>query len=237
MLVPRPVASGAVTRLVLVRHGESIVTVNRVIGGHRTCSGLSPLGRQQAERLRDRWAASPEIAADVLLASHYPRAIETADILAPSLGGLSVVRDDGFGEHDPGPECDGLSYKEYMERYDIGPEAWDSGDAFATTFPGGETVASFQYRVGSAVRRIVDMYHGQTVVIACHGGVVDAVLRLALKAPSMGAFQIHTVNTSVTELMLVKPNLWRLIRYNDTAHLAGLPASTNPPYVEADGQA
>lgn len=173
----------------------------------------------------------------MLLASHYPRAIETAEIVAPSLGGLSVVRDDGFGEHDPGPDCDGLSYKEYMDRYDIGPEAWDSGDPFATTFPGGETVASFQYRVGSAVRRTVDMYSGKTIVIACHGGVVDAVLRLALKAPGMGAFQIHTLNTSVTELLLVKPNLWRLIRYNDTGHLAGLPASTNPPYVEADGRA
>ncbi|MEQ1700271.1 MAG: histidine phosphatase family protein [Ilumatobacteraceae bacterium] len=228
----RPVGSADVTRLVLVRHGESIVTVNRVIGGHRTCSGLSPLGRQQAERLRDRWAANTEFETDVLLASHYPRAIETAEIVAPSLGGLSVVRDDGFGEHDPGPDCDGLSYKEYMERYDIGPEAWDSGDPFATTFPGGETVASFQYRVGSAVRRTVDMYEGKTIVIACHGGVVDAVLRLALKAPGMGAFQIHTLNTSITELLLVKPNTWRLIRYNDTAHLAGLPASTNPPYVE-----
>lgn len=220
------------TRLVLVRHGESNVTVDRVIGGPRTCSGLSALGRQQADRLRERWATNSEFEADVLLASQYPRAIETAEIVAPSLGNLTVVRDDGFGEHDPGPECDGLSYKEYMDRYDIGPEAWDSGDPFATTFPGGETVAAFQYRVGSAVRRTLDMYEGKTVVVACHGGVVDAILRLALKAPGMGAFQIHTLNTSITELMLVKPNVWRLIRYNDTAHLAGLPASTNPPYVD-----
>jgi probable phosphoglycerate mutase len=222
---------------VLVRHGESNVTVDRVIGGPRTCSGLSPLGRQQAERLRDRWLANPELTADVLLASQYPRAIETAEIFASALGGLTVVSDDGFGEHDPGPDCDGLGYKEYMDRYDIGPDAWDSGDPFATTFPGGETVASFQFRVGSAIRRTIDMYAGQTVVVACHGGVVDAVLRFALKAPGMGAFQIHTLNTSITELLLIKPNLWRLLRYNDTAHLAGLPASTNPPYVEADGRA
>lgn len=213
------------------------MTVDRVIGGPRTCSGLSPLGVQQAERLRDRWLANPEVAADVLLASQYPRAIDTAEIVAPALGGLTVISDDGFGEHDPGPECDGLGYREYMDRYDIGPDAWDSGDPFATTFPGGETVAAFQYRVGSAVRRTIDMYAGKTIVVTCHGGVVDAVLRFALKAPGMGAFQIHTLNTSITELQLLKPNLWRLLRYNDTAHLAGLPASTNPPYVEADGRA
>jgi probable phosphoglycerate mutase len=217
-----------VTRLVLVRHGESNVTVDRVIGGPRTCSGLSPLGRQQAERLRDRWAANAEFSVDVLLASQYPRAIETAEILAPAIGGLAVVRDEGFGEHDPGPECDGLTYQEFTERYTDGTAGWDSGDPFATTFPGGETVASFQFRVGSAVRRTMDLYEGRTIVIACHGGVIDAVLRLALKAPGMGQFQVHTRNASITELMLVKPNMWRLVRYNDAAHLAGLPANTVP---------
>ncbi len=208
--------------------------MNRVIGGPRTCNGLSALGRQQAERLRDRWAASQEFAADVLLASQYPRAIETAEIIAPSLGNLSVIRDDGFGEHDPGPDCDGLTYREFVDRYELGPDAWDTHDPFATTFPGGETVAAFQFRVGSAMRRTLDMYEGKTIVVACHGGVVDAVLRLALKAPGMGAFQIHTLNTSITELQLVKHSLWRLNRYNDTAHLAGLAASTNPPYVDGE---
>ena len=229
----RAIASNTVTRLVLVRHGESIVTVNRVIGGPRTCSGLSPLGIQQAQRLCDRWVATPEFTADVLIASQYPRAIQTAEIIAPALGGLEVRTDDGFGEHDPGPECDGLTYADFIERYPRVAGAWDAADPFATTFPGGETVAAFHYRVGSAMRRVLDEYDGKTVVIACHGGVVDAVLRQALRAPAMGSFQVHTLNTSIMELALIKPNVWRLVRYNDTAHLAGLPASTNPPFVES----
>ncbi len=214
------------TRLVLVRHGESNVSVDRMIGGPRTCNGLSALGRLQAERLRDRWSANPEFAADVLIASQYPRAFETAQILAPALGNLTIDRDDGFGEHDPGPECDGLSYDQFTERYRDASAGWDSQDPFATSFPGGETVAAFQFRVGNAVRRTVDAHEGKTIVVACHGGVVDAVLRLALKAPAMGTFEIHTVNTSITELLLVSRNTWRLVRYNDSAHLAGLPAHT-----------
>jgi len=209
----------------LVRHGESNTTVARVIGGHRTCSGLSPLGRQQAERLRDRWSASAEIAADVLLSSHYARARETAEILAPALGGLPVVVDDAFGEHDPGPDCDGMGFDEYVERYGAG--MWQ-GDPFGTSFPGGETIAAFQFRIGQAIRRTVDTYSDKTVVIACHGGVVDAALRLALKSPGTGAYEIQTLNTSITELHLIKDNLWRLIRYNDVGHLAGLPAQTLP---------
>lgn len=213
------------TRLVLVRHGESNTTVARVIGGHRTCSGLSDLGRQQAERLRDRWSQSGEITADLLVASHYARARETAEIIAPSLGGLTVVEDEGFGEHDPGPDCDGMSFDEYMDRYGVG---WWQGDPFATSFPGGETVAAFQFRIGQAIRRLLDAHADKTIVVVCHGGVIDAALRLALKSPGTGSFEIQTINTSITELQLVKDNLWRLIRYNDVCHLTGLPASTHP---------
>ena len=216
------------TRLVLVRHGESNVTVQRIIGGPRTCTGLSDLGRQQAERLRDRWASTGEVEADVLIASQYPRAYETAQIVAPALGDLPIVRDDGWGEHEPGPVCDGMSYQAFVDTYPDLSSRWDVHDPFATTFPEGETVAAFQFRVGSTVRRTLDQHEGRTIVVACHGGVVDAVLRLALKSPAMGAFEINTVNTSITELLLVKPTTWRLVRYNDHAHLAGLPPATRP---------
>ena len=49
------------TRLVFVRHGESVVTVDRVLGGLKTCSGLSDLGVRQVEALRDRWTRTREL--------------------------------------------------------------------------------------------------------------------------------------------------------------------------------
>ena len=195
----------------------------RVIGGHRTCNGLSELGRQQAERLRDRLLAGKEIVADVLISSQYSRARETAEIIAPALGGLTVVEEPGFGEHDPGPDCDGMGFDDYLATH--GGGSWE-GDPFGTSFPGGETIAAFQFRIGQTIRRTVDTYKDQTIVVACHAGVVDAALRLALKAPSTGSFEIQTLNTSITEIQLVKDNHWRLIRYNDIGHLVGLPGNT-----------
>lgn len=188
---------------------------------------MSDLGRHQAAALCDRWTTHCEFEPDVLIASQYPRAFETLQIIAPALGDLPIDRDAGFGEHDPGPECDGMSYKDFVARFPEVSANWDSQDPFAITFPGGETIAAFQYRVGQAVRRTVEAHAGKTVVVACHGGVVDAVLRFALRAPAMGSFEIHTVNTSITELVLTERNRWKLVRYNDSAHLAGLPASTN----------
>lgn len=210
------------TRVVLVRHGESNVTVRRVVGGPRTCDGLSALGVQQAERLRDRLVETSEIDATRLVSSAYPRARQTAEIVASAVG-LDVDVEEGFGEHDPGPDCDGIAFHEFVERF--GMPDWES-DPHSVTFPGGETVAEFDLRVGSTFSRYVNHHEGGTLVIVCHGGVIDGIVRMALRAPRTGVFELHTKNTSLTEIVRVRQDRWRLVRYNDAAHLAGLPAET-----------
>ena len=210
------------TRLVLIRHGESRTTVDRVIGGPRTCSGLSDLGRRQVERLRDRLAETGEIRATALYASSYLRAIETAEIIAPVLG-LPVIEESGFGEHDPGPDCDGLTFESFIERY--GMPDWET-DPYAITLPGGETVAEFHHRVGTTLSRVVRDHRGGAIVVACHGGVIDAAFRSLLRLPAHGVFELSTTNTSLTELVTTRRDRWRLVRYNDAAHLAGLPRET-----------
>lgn len=210
------------TRLVLVRHGESNVTVRRVIGGPRTCDGLSELGHRQAEALATRLRDTGELTIDALYSSAYPRARETAEYLA-DVEGLTVRIDDGLGEHDPGPDCDGMSFVEFVEVH--GMPNWED-DPHATTFPGGETVAEFHHRVGATIHRLVQRHTGGVIVAVCHGGVIDAVLRHALRAASTGVFEVHTKNASLTELVHVGPGRWRLVRYNDAAHLHGLPAET-----------
>lgn len=210
------------TRLVLVRHGESQVTVRRVIGGPRTCSGLSELGRLQAAALHDRLAATGELTPTVLLSSAYPRAIQTAEAMAPALG-LPVGIDEALGEHDPGPDCDGLAFTEFVSRF--GAPDWES-DPHAVTFPGGETIAEFHHRVGKALSRLVHEHAGGAIVVVCHGGVVDVAFRSLLGLPITGGFELHTVNTSLTEFVQTRMGRWRLARYNDAAHLVGLPAET-----------
>ena len=59
------------TTLVLVRHGESQCGVDGVPGGHRGCTGLTDLGRDQAARLRDRLARTREFTPTVVLSSNH----------------------------------------------------------------------------------------------------------------------------------------------------------------------
>lgn len=197
------------------------MTVRRVIGGHRTCDGLSELGRSQADRLAARLVETGELTADRLISSHYPRAIETAEAIETALG-RPVEIDSGFGEHDPGPELDGMPFAEYVDRFGV-PD-WD-GDPHHELFPGGETTAAFHLRVGAALSALVRSAAHQTIVVSCHGGTIDAVFRALLRMPTTGAFELHTRNTSITEFVRV-PTGWQLTRYNDTAHLNGLPPET-----------
>jgi probable phosphoglycerate mutase len=214
------------TRLIFVRHGESQVTVNRVVGGPRSCIGLSDLGRRQAVNLRDRWTQTSEFTPDLVISSAYPRAKETAEIVLPAFAGRSIEVIPEFGEHDPGPQCDGLKYTEFTERF--GDPDWEN-DPYGVTFPGGETIAEFQIRIGTAIRSLVDRVGDGTAIIFCHGGVVDTALRQAMRASGTGIFEIHTKNTSITEFVIVRPGRWRVVRYNDAAHTADLPVSTNRP--------
>ena len=211
------------TRLVLVRHGESNATVNRVVGGMAGCTGLTDLGHAQAAALRDRWLAHDEMRADVLVASDMPRAIETAELVAPALGGLPIQLDAGLREIDPGPTCDGLSWDEAMQL--IGSPDWEL-DPYLRGFPGGETLAAFQHRAAGALAALVRRHEGRVVVAVCHAGVVDVAFRLFLHQPFVGGFELRTLNTSITELEEQAPQ-WRLLRYNDAAHLAGLPGATS----------
>jgi len=210
------------TTIVLVRHGESNTTVARRLGGYRTCTGLSPLGVRQAERLRERLVETGELDGAVLMSSNFPRAIETAEMISPAFGNVDIEVDAGFGEHDPGPDLDGITFAGYVDRF--GAPDWTDLDA--DVFPGGETIRQFGSRVDGAIARAVTRHAGRTIVVTCHGGVVGVAFRSLLRLPATGGFELHTLNTSLTQFATAGSERWKLARYNDVAHLHGLPAET-----------
>lgn len=217
-------------RFLLVRHGESQVMVDGVIGGMRTCSGLSDLGRQQAKALHDRFASGTEPDIDVIYASPMPRARETTDIVAPGIGSLAINTHDDLEEFRFG-DADGLTWAQARERYG-GLSIWQE-DPHRPVVPGADSRAGFRHRVAMALSDIATAHPGATVFVGCHGGVVSAALALAF---GVGVGQptadLPTAVTSITELECQRwPDReprWRLHRYNDATHLesAGLARSS-----------
>jgi probable phosphoglycerate mutase len=213
------------TRIVLIRHGESLAQQHRLVGGHRGCKGLSDRGRAQVEALRDRLAHSGELAVTTALyASVMARAAQTAEILAPALDGLDVRRECDFCENHPG-EGDGLDVEEYDRRWPM-PAGWTID---SRRDPGSESFREMSDRVGRALDALADRHPGETVVVACHGGVVvHSMLRwLGIDFTTGDRAWLNAVNTSLTEWRIA-PNPFRpdrlpveLVRFNDHAHLIG----------------
>lgn len=219
------------TRLVLIRHGESRSTVDRVVGGHQGCGGLTDRGILQAKALYERLARTGELAGAVaLLTSVLPRAIQTAEIIAPALGDLEVVQRCELCEIHPG-EGDGLTWEEFGARYRPGGLA--TGNPYRALAPEGESWAGFFARVGEALLRTAADHAGQTVVVVCHGGVIEAAFATLGGLPLRRPFDVRIQNTALTQWSYFPADgdlgnaghglaRWQLDRFNDAAHLAGL---------------
>jgi broad specificity phosphatase PhoE len=209
------------TRLVLIRHGESRAALDQVVGGVRGCTGLSELGIRQCHALRDRLARTKELEpVDVLLASVLSRAVETAVLIAPALDLTAgdVVQDCDICELHPG-ECDGMTWEEFRQVYG---ESDMGSDPYTPLSPGGESLADFHLRVGRTITQLAAAYEGRTAVIATHGGFIHASLAVFLGLPGFGrSAELNPDNASITEWSRPPGRRWRLVRYNDTAHLAG----------------
>jgi probable phosphoglycerate mutase len=207
------------THIYLIRHAESVLAYHSHIRDIMAEDGLSPLGVSQAERLRDRLATTGEIRADALLSSTFPRARQTADIVAPALG-LPVIPDDDLQELRPG-DPGGMYWDEYAEKHGH-PDFVK--EPFRTIAPGAENLPQFWLRVAVTLHRIAREHEGKTVAAVCHGGVVDGSLigLLGLSTLAFPSFRLETRNTSITHWEHFEQDgtpRWRLHRYNDALHL------------------
>lgn len=139
------------TRLVLIRHGESVAQVEGFLSGHDACKGLSDRGREQVVALRDRLISTGELGeVDVAYTSVLRRAVESAEILSPAFGEVPVLQECDWCEIHAG-EAEGLTWDEYFEQY---PVVGDPSDPFgagrravrpgpsSTCGPGRDSVAS-----------------------------------------------------------------------------------------------
>ena len=167
-------------------------------------------------------AASGRIHADVLLASVLPRAIETAQIIAPALGLGAIRQECDLCEIHAG-EADGLTWAEYATRYGSFNMESKPERVFA---PGGESWMTFHERVLKMCQHLAAEFTDQTVVAVCHAGVIMASIRVLFGVPHPGTgARLQPVNTGMTEWTYDQDyDRWTLRSFNEQSHLLGLEA-------------
>ncbi len=210
----------AETRVFVVRHGESQAQATHILSGHDTCTGLTDLGRAQVGALTARLVRTGELGTvDAVYTSVLPRARETAAILAPALGGLGAQAECEWCEIHAGV-AEGMDFDEMRAKYL--PGARYAGP-YDRPIPEGESWADLYTRVGTRLQRAAAEHEGETVVVAGHGGTIGASFVAFGHLPMPQATDIvHNVhNASITE-WVGTGGRWRLVRFNDAAHLHDL---------------
>ncbi len=158
---------GSATRVYLARHGQTAYNREGRFQGQQAIP-LDETGRAQAHELAER-AAAHEFAA--LWSSTLLRARETAEIVVARIG-LKPIYDERFVETDAGDWTDRPFSEVQAEAPELFTKFFTGDPSFA--FPGGESFAQQEIRVGAALD---DVEAGALpALVVCHGMVIRAAL-------------------------------------------------------------
>jgi len=177
-------AQGAPTRLLLLRHGQTDLSVQRRYSG-RGNPALTDLGNRQADAAARYLGQQGGI--DAVVSSPLQRAYDTAEASAKALG-LDVTVDDDLIETDFG-DWEGLTFREASERDPQLHGKWLRDTAVPP--PQGESFDAVATRVRAAQRRLVEQYAGRTVLVVSHVTPIKTLLRLALDAGPAMLYRLH----------------------------------------------
>ena len=211
--VPERVATGAPIRfddaqpvtVVLVRHGETPLTVSKAYSGSSVPGPpLTAHGREQATRAaelvarigRDLWADVPS--PGELLASPMVRAQQTAAVIGGRLG-MPVRTEPLFAECDFG-QWEGLTAAQIEQRWPGELKRWH--DDASVRPPGGESIEDVGARMRAGLVAVRSAGVGRTVVVVTHSVSVRSAVGVAIRANSSAWARIRVAPASVSILRL-----------------------------------
>ena len=177
----------------LLRHGE---TQGGAIYRGRTDSPLTPLGeRQMKDALslhmsREQWQA--------VYSSPLQRCLQVADEYCQAES-IPLHLDDRLQELDFG-DWDGLTLAQVWEKYP------DQSDAFwrdpaSNPPPGGESTDALQRRLRQLLEELY-VSESTSLLLITHGGVIRALIAMALELPSSHWSRLELGHGSVSRLRI-----------------------------------
>ena len=153
------------TKIILIRHGQSVGNFERRFLGH-TDLDITEIGYKQADKVCE-FLKDEHI--DVIYSSDLARAFQTAQEIAKDRD-MTVQIDERFREINGGKwedvPWDDLPHK-FSESYNI----W-LNEPYRLQMPEGESMTEFSQRLITASSEIAQKHDGKTVCIATHGTAI-----------------------------------------------------------------
>ncbi|HVX53035.1 bifunctional RNase H/acid phosphatase [Nocardioides sp.] len=186
---------GPPTTLILLRHGVTPHTLEKRFSGGLASANppLSDDGRAQI-RAAAEWLAPIADRIAAVVTSPVRRTVESAEIAAAVLG-KEIAEEPGFAEMEFGA-WDGLTFAEVGERFPGELERWLGSLDHAPG--GGESFRTVQERVYAGLDRLLDRFHGRTVLVVSHVTPIKTLVARALDADLAAVFRMELAPASVS---------------------------------------
>lgn len=200
------------TRLFLVRHGETEWNKNLRYQGHRDIP-LSEVGRAQAEKIARRMKGETIHAA---YSSDLSRANETAKTIAKyhdlDVKVLTEIKETNFGQWE------GLTYVEIDQQFPEVMSGWRTNPK-QTRIPGGESLGNVAERCLAGLNKIISDNPNQNVLMVAHGGIIRIIVASVLGMDLNDYWKIKQDNVSLNIIEFYNRDRAIVCLLNDTCHL------------------
>lgn len=207
-----------ITRLYLVRHGQSAGNAEGRFGGHGP-TPLSDLGKRQAA-VTAKMLAGEGISA--IYASDLTRAIQTAEPLS-KLTGIEIVSTPEFRERSVGV-LEGLTFDESKQTFPRDYYALVNRDVHYV-ITNGESYRQLLRRSTAKLWEILRKHQGQRIAVFSHTGAICFLTLHLMGAIHRSTRQtpwIVTSNCGVNRFEVRGRSNIRVLALNDTHHLESI---------------
>ncbi|TFY99073.1 histidine phosphatase family protein [Ramlibacter humi] len=205
------------TRIIAVRHGETSWNADARIQG-QTDIALNDTGRWQAVRVGRALAHEPISA---VYSSDLERAHETARPIAEAAG-IPVTPHEGLRERRFGM-FEGKTFDEIHQAWPDHAQNWRKRIPEWAPPEGGESLLELRERVTKTLHDLASRHPGEQIVVVAHGGVLDALYRVATGQEVNSPRTWELPNGAINRLLWT-PEGFTLVHWSDTQHLEDAPA-------------
>jgi len=201
----------AVTRICLVRHGETAWNAEGRVQGQLDIP-LNEVGRAQARATAEVLAAQDFTA---IYCSDLIRVRQTAEPTAKKLA-LPVAYDAALRERHFGM-FERLTYVEVREKFPVEYARFRDKDP-EFDFQGGESLRGFNERSLKVVGDLIERHAGEQILVFTHGGVLEMVYRHA-RAVGLSTPRDFEIPNAGINWVEVSPPEWKVMQWAHVAHL------------------
>lgn len=165
-------------KVIFVRHGQTNQNIEAQASGKNVKERDDPLNQTGIEQAKEVANKLKEYKFDVAVTSPLKRAHQTAQIIN-QYHNLQIEIEDDLRERFIN---DTVSGPEWQRLFEFGSEENKTVD--------GENLEVFFKRVYGCIERLIDKYHGKTVLVVAHGGVHHAFYAYSNKLALKGSIRI-----------------------------------------------